>query len=190
MPDCPLLEKLPSELRLQIYAHLLHYTHHIKRRQIVPGSRDLALLRVNKQIYDEALPVLYDVNTIIVTRNDFCKCTDAGLKTPLELGQARHLLITSFCESIACNLAGQEGRCDVCQPSATGLIEALVAMPRLRTVLVDYLKYTREMVSFEKAIETEGVYALEAVPDGSLVTPYWLRGPGIGSVGIQFKFGR
>lgn len=66
---CPFLDKLPVEIRLEIYSYLLTFSHPLKLRQVIPGSRDLAILRINRQIHDEALSVLYDLNTIVVTRN-------------------------------------------------------------------------------------------------------------------------
>lgn len=68
-PTCPLLDRLPVELRLEIYTHLLAFSAPLKLRQVVPGSRDLAILRVNRQVYEEASEVLFELNTIVVTRN-------------------------------------------------------------------------------------------------------------------------
>lgn len=53
MESCTFLEKLPAEVRLRIYEHLLTFDRPIKLRQVVPGSRDLSILRVCKQIYEE-----------------------------------------------------------------------------------------------------------------------------------------
>lgn len=66
---CFFLTRLPIELRLEIYAHLLAFSAPLKLRQVIPGSRDLPILRTNRQIHDEALSVLYEFNTIVVTRN-------------------------------------------------------------------------------------------------------------------------
>lgn len=187
---CPLLELLPVELRLQIYEYLLQYSHPIKLRQIVPGSRDLALLRTNHQIYSEALPVLYDLNTIVVARNDFCKNTEASLRTPLKLDHARHLLIASFSQSIACTVNGPEGQCDVCQPSAIGLIRAFTSMPRFRSVLIDYHKHLAEMRLLKVRLEKESDMMLEPVSTGLGSYAYELRGPDIRHLQIQFKCGR
>lgn len=77
---------------------------------------------------------------------DFCLHTDSSLKTPLRQDQARTLLFSSFSQSIACTIRGPSGRCDVCEPSASGLFDALRAMPRLRTVRVDFSRHAREML--------------------------------------------
>lgn len=69
MEACPFLTTLPVELRRQIYTYLVSFSTPLKLRQIIPGSRDLAILRTNRQVHDEALSVLYELNTIVVTRN-------------------------------------------------------------------------------------------------------------------------
>jgi hypothetical protein len=174
----------------QIYEYLLQYDQPIKLRQVIPGSRNLSILRTNQQIYREAIPVLYDLNTIIVTRNDFCKCTDANLKTPLRLDYARHLLVANFSQSIACTLNGPEGQCDVCRPSAMGLINAFREMPRLRTVLIDYHKYLAEMRLFRVRLQRETEMELEPISKSPGSFAYRLKGPGVGHLDIQFKCGR
>lgn len=68
-PPCPLLDRLPLELRLEIYTYLLTFRAPLKRRQITPGARDLAVLRLNRQIHGEALGVLYEGNWVVVARN-------------------------------------------------------------------------------------------------------------------------
>ena len=127
--------KLPSELRVRIYELVLTFSRPIKLRQTVAGSGCTTLLRVNRQIYEESLAVLFDVNTIAVTRNDFCTNTDAALKTPIPSQHVRHLLVTSFGESIACNFGTH---CGGCKASASGFLAVLRAMPRLKSILVDY----------------------------------------------------
>lgn len=190
---CPLLHKLPVEIRLRIYELLLQYSHPIKPRQIIPGSRDLSLLRPSRQIYSEALPVLYDLNTIVVARNDFCRNTDASLKTPLRLDLARHLLVVSLSQSIACTLNGPEGQCDVCRPSAIGLFKMFASMPRLQTVVVHYHKHVAEMNLLRDRLKREsdlvvGPPASTDVRSGSCV--YRLDGPAVRHLGIRFQCGR
>lgn len=189
---CPLLHELPVELRLRIYEYLLQYDHEIKLRQIIPGSRNLSLLRTNRQVYSEALSVLYDLNTVIVTRNDFCRNTDASLKTPLRLDHARHLLVVSLSQSIACTLNGPEGQCDVCRPSAIGLMRMFTSMLRLRTVVVDYHKHLAEMRLLKDRLEKESDIILEpASPDtGSGASKYRLAGPDVGHLDVRFVCGR
>ncbi len=172
----------------KIYEHLLQYDEPIKLRQHIKGSRDLAILRSCSSIYHEAIQALYDLNSIMVTRNDFCRCTDAHLKTPLKLQYARHILVSSFSQSIACTLNSPEERCDVCQPSAIGLVEAFQEMPRLRTVLIDYHKHLAEMRLFRMWLGQD--MSLEAFSTGTGSFAYRLEGPGLENLDIQFRCGR
>ena len=188
--ECKLLTGLPVELRLRIYEYLLRFDKPVKLRQIIPGSKDLSILRTNQQIYHEALPVLYDLNTIIVTRNDFCKSTDASLKTPLKLDQARHLLIVSFSQSIVCTLNGPGEQCDVCQPSAMGLIGTLISMPRLRTVLVDYHTHLSEIRLFKEKITQHSDLELELIQTIPGSQASRLSGPGLENLDVIFRCGR
>jgi hypothetical protein len=191
---CPFLHKLPAEIRVQIYGYLLQYRLPIKLRQIVPGSRDLSLLRTNRQIYSEALSVLYDLNHIVVTRNDFCRNTEDRLKTPLQRDHVRHLLIKTFSQSIACTLSGPEGRCDVCQPSAIGLINTLASMPRLKYVLIDFARFWGEFHKLKAALaREESGLVLEAMNTDMEHQHYMLKGPRLDHLGIdlvnQYAYG-
>lgn len=148
----PLLD-LPSELRIRIYEFILGFARPLKLRQTVAGSQNTTLLRVNRQIYGESLPVLYDINDIAVTRNDFCKRTDVSLKTPVQSQHIRHLLIRGFGESLACNFGLDRcDQCDVCEPSASGLLNALKSMPRLKSVVVDYHTHTSNFKRFSDTL--------------------------------------
>lgn len=139
-PECYFLTRLPAELRIRVYELLLAFRHPIKLRQVVAGSANTHLLRANRQIYSEALPVLYERNTISATRNDFCTRTDPSLRTPVDGRRIRRLLVTSFGESIACNFTMD--RCRVCADSAEGFLDALAGMPELREVVVDFSTQT------------------------------------------------
>ncbi|KAK5168633.1 uncharacterized protein LTR77_005942 [Saxophila tyrrhenica] len=157
MAECTFTDRLPVELRLRIYEYLLPDNEHLKLRQYIPGSHNLAILRTSRQIYEEAIPLLYDLNSIVVTRNDFCAHTDANLKTPLKLEYARFLYFFNFSQSIACTLAGSEGRCDVCQPSAAGLLDAFTAIPRLRAVWLDFGQSRSEYYLFQRWLDENGM---------------------------------
>lgn len=191
--DCPFLQNLPVELRLRIYEHLLNFNNPIKLRQIIPGSRDLSFLRVCRQILNEAVPVLYDLNTIIVTRNDFCRYTDDALKTPLKLNYARHLRVVAFSQSIACTLVDPTWQCDVCQPSAMGLIKAFMAMPRLRSVVVDYRQHRSEMHAFVEQfgaeLEKENLLRLRLRLLRFEPMTFLLEGSAVRDLDVQFRCG-
>ena len=193
MQDCPFLYRLPVELRLRIYEHLLSFNSPIKLRQIVPGSRDLSILRVCRQILDEAIPILYDLNTVIVTRNDFCRYTDDALKTPLKLNYARHLRVVAFSQSIACTLVDPTWQCDVCQPAAMGLIRAFMAMPRLRSVVVDYRQHRGEMQAFldqfGEYLEKENLLKLRLRLRRFEPMTFQLEGSAMKDLDVQFRCG-
>lgn len=166
--DCFLLHRLPVELRLRIYEHVLSFERPLKLRQVVAGSKNTSILRANQQIHNEALPVLYDTNTIIVTRNDFCQDTDPDLQTPLRRDQVRRLLVRNFSQSIRCssfsggNNMYLEGCCDVCKPSATGFLAVLAALPRVQSVVIDYQNHVREFGFIKDTIRGIGSTSVDA----------------------------
>jgi len=145
----PLL-RLPSELRIRIYEYILTFSGPIKLRQVVSGSENTTLLRVNRQIHDEALSVLFDVNTVAITRNDLCKKTDQSLKSPVRGEHVRHLLVSNFGESIACNFLLD--RCEVCEHHGKGFLDAFREMPQLKTVIVDYRYQLAKFRRFGEAL--------------------------------------
>ena len=75
-------------------------------------------------------------------------------------------------------------------PSAAGLVERLKAMPRLRTVLVDYHRHLSEMRVFREGVEKGGDLELGLISTGIGSYAYKLEGPGIEGLDIQFKCGR
>ncbi|KAK4498492.1 hypothetical protein PRZ48_011150 [Zasmidium cellare] len=166
--ECYFLTRLPQEVRDIIYEHILTFSHPLKLRQVVAGSKNTSILRANRQIHSEALPVFYDTNTILATRNDFCVDTDADLQTPVRKDQVRHLLIKNFSQSIRCssfsggNNLYLSGCCDVCKPNASGFLAALNSLPRLKSVVIDYLNHYREFAFIKQTIQGIGSTHLEA----------------------------
>ena len=160
--ECLLLTRLPGELRATIWEHVLSFERPLKLRQVVAGSKNTGILRTCQQIYAETLPVLYDVNQIMCTRNDFCHYTDSTLQTPMRKDQVRNLLVKNFSQSIKCssysggNNMFLAGCCEVCQPTATGFLQALTELPKLRTVVVDYHDHTSEFAYMKEVIRRNG----------------------------------
>jgi hypothetical protein len=67
---CPLLEKVPTEVRLAIYEHIVVANEPLKGKIARKGARyglDLAILRVARQVYREARDVFYARNTFSVS---------------------------------------------------------------------------------------------------------------------------
>ncbi|EME81031.1 uncharacterized protein MYCFIDRAFT_176375 [Pseudocercospora fijiensis CIRAD86] len=160
---CYFLTRLPGELRALIYEHVLAFERPLKLRQVVAGSPNTGILRANRQVHNEALPLLYDLNNIMVTRNDFCHYTDYDLQTPLRRDQVRHLLVKNFSQSIKCssysggNHMYLAGCCEVCQPTAVGFINALSELPRLQSVVVDYHFHQSEFGYMKDVIKRNGM---------------------------------
>ena len=178
--SCGLLNKLAVELRIKIFEEVLKFDRPIKLRQYVAGSANTAILRTNKQVHWEARSVLHDINTVSVTRNDFCIITDASIKTPVDGQHVRHLRFTSFGGSIACN--SLQERCPVCEDSAAGLLQALKDMPLLRSVVIDYKTQVSNFKRFwDYAHENSTSFAIECVGVGV----YRLRGDGFDEVDFK-----
>ena len=180
--------QIPSELRIRIYELILGFSQPIKLRQTVAGSENTTLLRVNKRMYNEALPVLFDINTVAVTRNDFCKKTDVSLKCPVPSQHVRHLLMTSFGESIACSFLLD--RCNVCGVPARGVFDALRAMPQLKSVTVDYRTHIANFRLFKEALacssrvsHCDSTLKLDCIAVGI----YRLRGEAFDNISFTFQ---
>ncbi|KAK0946954.1 hypothetical protein LTR29_001536 [Friedmanniomyces endolithicus] len=183
---CSPLFKLSPELRLQIYTHLLTFPTPIHLRQHIPGTPHTALLRTNRQIQSEARAVLYDSNTISLSRNDFCLYTDPMLQTPVQTQHVRHLRFTSFGESLACNFLLE--RCAVCRDDARGLLGVLAGMPVLRSVTIDYSTQIANFMRFRQLAADEGG---RSTTGGLTVTcgrvgMYRVRGAGMDQVDLTF----
>lgn len=62
------------------------------------------------------------------------------------------MLVTSYGESIACSFLPE--KCECCDPSGQGFLEALRSMPRLRSVTVDYHTQNSEFRRFRDWLHT------------------------------------
>ncbi|KAK5687576.1 hypothetical protein LTS10_001715 [Elasticomyces elasticus] len=80
----PFFDKLAAETRLQIYAEVLRSSGSVEHFQSIIRDKDTrgvvrrlrgvhtAILRVNRQAHNEALPVFYECNTIIIRHVYVC----------------------------------------------------------------------------------------------------------------------
>ncbi|KAK4898277.1 hypothetical protein LTR27_004284 [Elasticomyces elasticus] len=85
----PFFDKLAAETRLQIYAEVLRSSGSVEHFQSIIRDKDTrgvvrrlrgvhtAILRVNRQAHNEALPVFYECNTIII-RHVYVCLTEPG----------------------------------------------------------------------------------------------------------------
>ncbi|RMY86576.1 hypothetical protein D0864_07046 [Hortaea werneckii] len=147
------LLRLPSELRIKIYELILAFNRPIKLRQTIAGSENTNILRTSKQVYEESLPVLFDINTVAVTLNDFCERTDSSLRCPVPTKRIRHMLVTSFAESIACNFLLD--RCSICDITTEGFLRKIDSMSQLRSVIVEYQTHIGNFTRFKSFINQE-----------------------------------
>lgn len=155
-------DRLPPEIRVQIYQHLLRFDAPLK--PLASGSRcptfhrdkSLAILRVNRLIHAEALSVLYDLNTFSVPRSAFCtgKTTSgshARKEATINHDLIRTLNITTLAPSPACATLIADRKiwsalepcpspapCVHCDTCLLPLLRTLRAMPRLRNVQIEY----------------------------------------------------
>jgi len=70
-----LTQRLPAEIRLQIYRELLQFhgpMYLCRPDRWRKSLNDLAIVRVSHQTHREALPILYDQNIMSLQRSDFC----------------------------------------------------------------------------------------------------------------------
>ncbi|SMY25530.1 unnamed protein product [Zymoseptoria tritici ST99CH_1A5] len=166
MTECYFTSRLPAELRLRVYEFVLSFEAPLKLRQVVAGSKNTGILRCSRLTHREALPILYDRNTILLTRNDFCRHISGELSTPMRADKIRHLLINNFSTSIKCSsLSGGngiflDGCCEVCQPSGAGFISTLASLPQMRSVVIDYSRHPSDFRYIKKAMH------LNRIPEG------------------------
>ncbi|GAB1725189.1 hypothetical protein NU195Hw_g6909t1 [Hortaea werneckii] len=167
------LLRLPSELRIKIYELILAFNRPIKLRQTIAGSENTNILRTSKQIYEESLPVLFDINTVAVTLNDFCERTDSSLRCPVPTKRIRHMLVTSFGESIACNFLLD--RCSICDITTEGFLGKIDSMSQLRSVVVEYQTHIGNFTRFKSFINQETCGELRCTALGTYVLRSRLR---------------
>jgi hypothetical protein len=186
MEPCDFLDRLPLEIRFRIYEFSLTYSSPIKIRYIMPGSKDLPILRLNRQIYDEALPVLYERNRIVIRYSHFCKIAPPDIKSPINPKWIRHLLIDGIGRSLICG-SRDYLRCNVCSwIDADELSKNLKMFPRLRTVVFNYHGYKPEMDRFREKLEQIEDFELL---DLDSPFAYRLQGAKLGQVSVQFRWG-
>jgi hypothetical protein len=193
MEQCDFLDKLPFELRYRIYEFHLTFPSPIKIRHILPWSKELPLLRLNRQIHREALQVLYERNRVLVKYAYFCKRTSPSSKSPIRVELVRHLLIDGFGRSPICQFNQffePEQTCDVCyQPHVTKLIGALKPFPQLRTVVVNYHGHKEQMERLKERIMESEIFELVPVEKDPDPFSFKLQGPGLEELSVEFRWG-
>ena len=77
--------------------------------------------------------------------------------------------------------------CDFCQMSPAAFVRQLTALPRLRTVVVDYRGHDRDVNSFRDAAREGGEYRLVRAEGEFELAVYELQGPGLTELHITFR---
>lgn len=189
MEACDFLDKLPLEIRLRIYEFHLTFRSPIKIRYILPGTKDLPLLRLNRQIHHEALQVLYERNRVVVKWAYFCKSTSPASKSPIQVDWIRHLLIDGIGSSVMCVSpeSGMHG-CNVCRQLDPGeVVKSLKAFPRLKTVVLNYHEHRTEMKRFMDKVEASDNFESVPVDGDSDPFAFRIQGPELGKIIFEFR---
>ena len=173
--------QLPAEIRLLIYSYALCFDVPIRLDRNPPRGMKTKLagiLLACRLTYTEALPVLHELNTIVSTREEFCRFPTGrepqlSCKPDLvERLRIRDLAPSARCAARISNSAQYATPpCRVCSPSILGLVYTLSRQPRLEEVSIDYHSHNYAVrVLFE---------ALRFMPHNMLGTIY-LTCTGIG----------
>lgn len=200
-PTSPLIEyfttRLPSELRVEIYCHLLRFSKPLKPFALVHRPPrlvhcNLAILRASRLVYAEALPVFYNENTFCIARKTFCTNTPrvADARPPqratLNHDLVRSLHVTDLSPSSACAALSTkhswddppELPCVFCNADFLPLMRVLRSMPKLREATIEYSGHEAKVRTFSKTLA--GPYGraaqldLECVGVGKYrVTGHW-----------------
>lgn len=143
------LDKLPAETRIQIYCCLLSFEHPIYRVtkprnglsvrkgvwSMTERSLDVAILHVNQQIHREALPLFYDLNTVVMRHAHLCFSENAmnGLQTDLLL--ARKIIFKA--DNAGFTYAMPNKKCLCCRfPKLNESAKFYITLPQMRAVIV------------------------------------------------------
>lgn len=188
MESCDFLDRLPLDIRSNIHEFCLTYSNPIKIRYILPGSKDLPLLRLNRQIYEKALPVLYERNRVVIKYAHFCKITPPDIKSPINPNWIRNLLIDGIGPSLICG-SRDSLYCNVCSfIDADELATNLKAFPRLGTIVFNYHGYKPEVDRFKEKVDQIDDCELVALdPDDPFA--YKLQGPKLEQISVEFRWG-
>ena len=188
METCNFLDRLPLEIRFRVYELCLTYSGPIKIRYILPSSKDLPLLRLNRQIYSEAIMILYERNRVAIKWSHFCKLAPSDIKAPIDPRWIRHLLIDGIGSSLICGRK-DDLDCSVCSGiEPDDLYANLNMFPRLKTVVFNYRGYMEEMDGFRERVEQ--THDLKLVNSGLVWPPaYVLQGSKLRQVSVQFRYG-
>lgn len=146
--------RLPPEIRVMIYTYALCFDTPIvlvRDPNLAPKNKLAGILLVNRLVYNEALPLLHELNTIVVSREELCQFSSGKqpqLNCKLEVVQSlyiRHMDPSSRCAArISCPWPATNQPCQNCRPSILGLIQSLRLLrlrSKLKEVFIEYHGY-------------------------------------------------
>ncbi|KAK4548769.1 hypothetical protein LTR36_008542 [Oleoguttula mirabilis] len=160
------LATLPAELRVRCYEFALPVGRSIKHQASQPrlshedGDSSLheqvservapflgaSLLFVNRQTYQEALPIFYKTNTVSLGSSAFYSAVTSSHGSIPDVKHLVHVRLSDFAINPACTTALAD--CVSCQRSTADILRALLLVPHLRTVSVDYGETDASLAAF------------------------------------------
>ncbi|KAK4548768.1 hypothetical protein LTR36_008541 [Oleoguttula mirabilis] len=160
MAPNPLTAMLPPEIRVKVYEFVLSSPYPVKRqifdyvpqadhvleRRAAAGSEatldGISLLLVDRLAYQEALPLLYKVNTFRVSRHNLCANVAPNSLTLLNPNHLVHIELSDLVISRSCLHLDYTNwdwpQCGTCAEPGFGLLYMMASIPHLRTAVVEY----------------------------------------------------
>lgn len=204
-----LLLELPAELRVRVYEFVLPAATPLRNNIHAPSLgrgrfqvddnrepqkaqnfKEATLLHVSRVVYQEALPILYKVNTIAISKAILCSRGPPGPMAALKQENLVHVHISDFTVSQACQHEIVDGLppCKSCDQTAVGMFKTMAAMPHLRTVDIEHGRNPASRCWFQRfkpALRRKTDHALRLTCLG--VGQYGLSGESVRNIRITFK---
>jgi hypothetical protein len=155
---------LPAEIRLLIYRYALCFDKPLilkRNPKRGPKSKKVSILIVNRLVNAEAVPVLHELNTIVIPRGEFCHFpTGRRPQLTIKPELVQQLYIRDLASSRRCAARetipwpGTNRPCQNCRHSLLGLINTLRLKPRLKEVSIDYYGYHYAIRALAEGLRT------------------------------------
>ena len=189
--------RLPTEIRLSIYKYILQFDLPLKltrqpRRKA--SQRAAGVLLTNRLIYTEALPVFYELNTIVVNRSEFCQYPVISRPRPsCKPEVVQQLYFHDLHPSVRCAATISHGwpvtrrPCEHCRPSILGLLDAVRTLPRLKQVFIDYHRHAASVRALAEGLKDSRDVSSELRLTCTGVGKYDLIGERLEGVDIELR---
>lgn len=109
------LDKLPAEVRLNIYAHTLHHKHPVtwQSEDVSRPPANVGVLAVSKQVRSEAVAVFFQVNCVRQGLNTIIELFGASAQTPTShddsTNSVRQAVGKNFCRYVGALIVDATG---------------------------------------------------------------------------------